>query len=773
MARLTINGKSHELDVDPDTPLLWVLREQVGLTGTKYGCGIAQCGACTVHVDGVAVRSCSVPLSAVEGKQITTIEGLAAERHAAQGAEGLDRPRRAAVRLLPVRHDHGGRRRCSKNKPKPTDADIDDAITNICRCGTFQQVREAIHAAAKRVREESAMNHVPKIDPPLLRRRRRRSRRRARARPRASVRRHGRRACAQARRRPRLNAWVVDQARRHRRHPHRPLRDGPGHAHRPRAARRRRTRMRLVEGHDRISDARPERRAQARLGRLRAPAAAAASARRTNTCARAARRRARCSMQAAANEWKVPVARVHASPRASSRTRPSGRTTTYGKVADAAAKLDAAEGREAQGSEGLEDRRQAAEAARHRRQGHRQAGLRHRPQAARACSTPRSRNARCSAARSRASTPPRSGHAGRARRSCGRRLRGRRRGRYLVAGQDRARRAADRVGRGRERQGLERVDRRDAEGRPRAPSRRSSATRTATPRPRSPARRRRSRRSTPIPTRTTRRMEPMNATALYTADKCEVWVPTQNGEAAFARGGRSRPACRPTSATSTSSISAAASAGAARSRTTSTQAVLIAKQMPGTPMKLIWSREEDMLHGRYHPIMQAKLVGGFDAKDNLTGLHIRLSGQSILAAVRPAIGSMDKGMDPLVFQGLLARAGEHALRLHRPEPADRPRDAQSARPAGLLARREHQPERHLHGMLHGRARAGGRPGRARVPAQADGSTRSTSPCSTRWPRRAAGASRRRRACIRGLAQLRAFGSYVAACAEISVSAATR
>ena len=93
-----------------DTPLLWVLRDALGLTGTKYGCGIAQCGACTVHIDGVATRSCSVPVSAVGAKKITTIEGLAGERHAAQGAAGLDRQRRAAMRLLPERDDHGGRR---------------------------------------------------------------------------------------------------------------------------------------------------------------------------------------------------------------------------------------------------------------------------------------------------------------------------------------------------------------------------------------------------------------------------------------------------------------------------------------------------------------------------------------------------------------------------------------------------------------------------------------------------------------------------------------
>ena len=147
MATLNVNGKAHEVNADPNTPLLWVLREQVGLTGTKYGCGIAQCGACTVHVDGVAMRSCSVPLSAVAGKAITTIEGLAQNGvlHKVQKAwVDHDVPQcgycqsgmiMAVVDLL-------------KNKPKPTDADINREITNICRCGTFQQVREAIHAAA-------------------------------------------------------------------------------------------------------------------------------------------------------------------------------------------------------------------------------------------------------------------------------------------------------------------------------------------------------------------------------------------------------------------------------------------------------------------------------------------------------------------------------------------------------------------------------------------------------------------------------------------------
>jgi isoquinoline 1-oxidoreductase alpha subunit len=148
MIRLTVNGKTREADAEPGTPLLWVLREQLGLTGTKYGCGVAQCGACTVHVDGAAVRSCVMPASSVAGKRITTIEGLASGNvlHKVQQAWlDHDVPQcgycqagmiMAVAALL-------------TDKPRPTDADIDATITNICRCGTFQQVRAAIHAAAR------------------------------------------------------------------------------------------------------------------------------------------------------------------------------------------------------------------------------------------------------------------------------------------------------------------------------------------------------------------------------------------------------------------------------------------------------------------------------------------------------------------------------------------------------------------------------------------------------------------------------------------------
>jgi isoquinoline 1-oxidoreductase alpha subunit len=145
--RLTVNGQGYDIDVDSDVPLLWVLRDALGLMGTKYGCGMAQCGACTVHVDGKPVRSCALPVSAVADQQIVTIEGLAPNGalHPVQKAWlDLDVPQcgycqsgmiMAVAALL-------------RENPRPSDAEIDAAITNICRCGTYQRIRAAIHAVA-------------------------------------------------------------------------------------------------------------------------------------------------------------------------------------------------------------------------------------------------------------------------------------------------------------------------------------------------------------------------------------------------------------------------------------------------------------------------------------------------------------------------------------------------------------------------------------------------------------------------------------------------
>jgi isoquinoline 1-oxidoreductase alpha subunit len=150
MANIKVNGTSHQIDVEGDTPLLWVLREELGLTGTKFGCGIAECGACTVHVNGEAIRSCSVPVSTVEGKEITTIEGLSSDStHAVQQAWLTEQVPQcgycqsgqimATVAYL-------------KTNPNPTDGDINENLTNICRCGTYERLRRAVHRAAALMR---------------------------------------------------------------------------------------------------------------------------------------------------------------------------------------------------------------------------------------------------------------------------------------------------------------------------------------------------------------------------------------------------------------------------------------------------------------------------------------------------------------------------------------------------------------------------------------------------------------------------------------------
>ena len=156
MTTITVNNQMLNVDAAPDTPLLWVLRDHLGMTGTKYGCGMALCGACTVHIDGAATRSCVLPLSAVAGKSITTIEGLSA-RPQPRRAKSLARDRRAAMRILSVRDRSCPPRRCSRRNPTPNDADIDAAMSgNICRCGTYPRIRKAIHRAAEMLRDERA-----------------------------------------------------------------------------------------------------------------------------------------------------------------------------------------------------------------------------------------------------------------------------------------------------------------------------------------------------------------------------------------------------------------------------------------------------------------------------------------------------------------------------------------------------------------------------------------------------------------------------------------
>ena len=150
MVRLIVNERSYELDVEPEMPLLWALRDLIGVTGTKYGCGIVQCGACTVHLDGEAVRSCSVPVSAAEGKRVTTIEGLSRD-----GSHPLQRAW-IEHQVPQCGYCQSGQLMAAAallaRNPDPTDADIDAGMTNICRCGTYQRMRAAIHAAAKMIK---------------------------------------------------------------------------------------------------------------------------------------------------------------------------------------------------------------------------------------------------------------------------------------------------------------------------------------------------------------------------------------------------------------------------------------------------------------------------------------------------------------------------------------------------------------------------------------------------------------------------------------------
>jgi len=152
MISLIVNGKRYQVDASPDTPLLWVIRENLGLTGTKYGCGMSLCGACTVHVNGQAVRSCVTPVSSVEGKEVITIEGLSADgNHPVQRAW-------IAEDVPQCGFCHSGQIMSAAallaENPKPSDADIDDAMSgNICRCGTYQRIRRAIHRAAKMMAE--------------------------------------------------------------------------------------------------------------------------------------------------------------------------------------------------------------------------------------------------------------------------------------------------------------------------------------------------------------------------------------------------------------------------------------------------------------------------------------------------------------------------------------------------------------------------------------------------------------------------------------------
>ncbi len=259
-------------------------------------------------------------------------------------------------------------------------------------------------------------------------------------------------------------------------------------------------------------------------------------------------------------------------------------------------------------------------------------------------------------------------------------------------------------------------------------------------------------------------MEPMNATALYTADRCEVWCPTQNGEAALAA--TAAASGLPVAKCDVHKLLLGGGFGRRGFTDSVRQAVLIAKQMPGTPVKLLWSREEDMLHGMYHPVMQAKLTGALDASGNLAGMHIRLSGQSILAAVRPE--AMVNGKDPFAFQGFWP-TGEHSLEYTIPNLlVDHAMRNTHVPPGFWRGVNINQNAIFLECFMDELAHAAGQDAlefRRKLMAKHPKSLAVLNAVADKggWGKPAAPGVHR------GLAHFRAFGSYVAACAEISVS----
>jgi isoquinoline 1-oxidoreductase beta subunit len=260
-------------------------------------------------------------------------------------------------------------------------------------------------------------------------------------------------------------------------------------------------------------------------------------------------------------------------------------------------------------------------------------------------------------------------------------------------------------------------------------------------------------------------MEPMNATAKYTPDRCEVWVPTQNGEAAFAA--TLAASGLPADKCEVYKINLGGGFGRRGAfHDYVTQAVQIAKQIPGTPVKLLWSREEDMTHGRYHPVMQAKLTGGLDASGNLTGLHIRLSGQSILTAVFPQ--NLQNGKDPLTFQGFWP-TGEHSFEYTIPDVLiDHAMRNTHVPPGFWRGVNINQNAIFLECFMDELAHAAGQDAlefRRKLMSKNPKSLAVLNAVADRagWGKPAPAGV------YRGLAHFRCFGSYVAACAEVSVS----
>src|SRR5438876_4006632 len=525
MADLSVNGKTHQVDVDPNTPLLWVLRDTIGLTGTKYGCGIAQCGACTVHVDGIAMRSCSVPLSAVAGRQITTIEGLAQNGAPEVNAWVVIRPDDTVVIRI-ARSEMG-----------------QGTLT-----GLAQLAAEELECDWSKVTYEFPT-------------------------PGQNV----------ARKRVWGDFFTAGS---------RGIRESNEYVRKGGAA----ARMMLV--------------------------------------------------QAAANEWKVPAAECTAENSVITH-KPSGRTTSYGKVAEAAAKL------EPPTDVTLKDPKDWKIAGKPLKRLDTPDKL--------TGKAPYSIDVRLPG-RLYAAVKACPVHGGKVKSFDAAKIAGNKGVKHVVqVGESAVGVVADSWWQAKT--ALEALPIAWDEGENAKVTSASigevlkaglDAEQAFVGNQKGDAKAAIAGAAKKVeaiygyPYQAHACMEPLNATALYTADKCEVWTGSQNAEAALAA--TSEASGLPVAKCDVHKFLLGGGFGRRGRTDYVTQAVLIAKQVPGTPVKLLWSREEDMTQDTYHPITQCRLTGAFDANGNLTGLHMRISGQSILATLAPA--RLQNGRDPATFQGL-------------------------------------------------------------------------------------------------------------------------
>jgi isoquinoline 1-oxidoreductase beta subunit len=648
MPTLNINGQTHNVEVESDTPLLWVLRDTLGMTGTKYGCGIAQCGACTVHVDGKPVRSCQLTVDNVGNRAVTTIEAIGNTPNGAKiQAAWID------IEVPQCGYCQAGQIMSAtallNRTPNPDDADIDAAMAgNICRCGTSSRcVRPFTPQPA--LDQEAQMNFVPKMN------------RRSFVVGAASVGGglalglnipFGSQVVRAADGSPEVNAWVVIR---------------PDDTVVIRIARSEMGQGSLTGlaqlvaeelecDWSKVTTEFPTPGQSLARKRVYGDMSTGGSRgiRTSHQYVREAGAAARTMLiQAAANEWKVPASECSVANSVIAH-KASGRTTTYGTVAEAAAKLEPPKDIK------LKDPKDWKIAGKGLKRldtadklvgklvygieismpGLLVATIKDSPvqtgkiksfDAAKVTGMPGVKNVVQVGSSGVAVIADTYWHAHKAIEAL-----------PIVwdpgeAGKVSSASIAEFLKGGLDAEqafvGNKAGDAKSAIG---GAARKIEAVYN-------------------YPYQNHATMEPMNMTALYTADKCEVWGPTQNGEAALAA--TSEESGLPIGKCDVHKTICGGGFGRRGRVDYVRQAVAIAKQMPGTPIKLIWSREEDMTHDAFHPVTQAKLTAGIDADGNVVGFHFRISGQSISASLAPERLEQG-GMDPTVFQGLSPNSPE-------------------------------------------------------------------------------------------------------------------